>query len=399
MAVRSARISLLGSAVTVALSLAGAGLHAADLARVRFAQFNVWELSRRKVDEVDAQGRGANPQLRKAAEIVQRVRPDVLLVNEIDGDGGATGRLFRDRYLAVGQNGQRGLSYPHLFTAPVNTGVPSGLDLDNNGRLGDPEDAYGFGRYPGEFGMALYSAYPIDAAGARTFQKLLWQDVPGHLMPDGRGGRPAFYAERTAAALRLSSKSHWDVPVRIGRTAVHVLAAHPTLQVFDGPEDRNGRRNFDEIRLLADYVRGGDGARYIVDDAGRRGALPPDALFVVMGDMNSDPARDEAPYGRRGMEQLLSLPRVQDPAPTSPGAIDGGAPGSPQRLERRTSNYGRADYVLPSRGLAVVDSGVFWPAPGDPRRALVDEPQAASDHRLVWVDVDVPAAPRPAAGR
>ena len=34
---------------------------------------------------------------------------------------------------------------------------------------------------------------------------------------------------------------------------VHFLVSHPTPPVFDGPEDRNGPRNYDEIRFWADY--------------------------------------------------------------------------------------------------------------------------------------------------
>jgi endonuclease/exonuclease/phosphatase family metal-dependent hydrolase len=377
------------AAIVLGLSLV-ATTAAAEVARVRFAQFNIFELSRKKVDEVDAQGRGTNAQLEKAASIVQLIRPDVLLVNEIDGDGGETARLFLERYLAVGQDGQDGVRYPHVFAAPSNTGQPSGLDLNNNGRTTDPEDAFGFGRYPGEFGMALYSVHPIDTQSARTLQTLLWKDMPGHLIPDGRGGRPEWYSPDAVAALRLSSKSHWDVPVVIGRARVHVVCAHPTPPVFDGPEDRNGRRNFDEIRLLADYVRGGEAAAYIVDDRGARGGLGADALFVVMGDMNADPARDEAPYGRRAMDQMLAAPRVQDAVPTSLGGLASESSGPPRFLEKRTTEFGRVDYVLPSRGLTVLGSGVFWPPAGDPLRALVDEPSAASDHRLVWVDVAVP---------
>jgi hypothetical protein len=59
--------------------------------------------------------------------------------------------------------------------------------------------------------------------------------------------------------LRLSSKSHWDVPIDIplgdGVTKrVHMLLHHPTPPAFDGEEGRNLRRNHDEIRLFADYV-------------------------------------------------------------------------------------------------------------------------------------------------
>ena len=34
----------------------------------------------------------------------------------------------------------------------------------------------------------------------------------------------------------------------------HLLASHPTPPVFDGDEDRNGKRNHDEVRLIADYI-------------------------------------------------------------------------------------------------------------------------------------------------
>jgi endonuclease/exonuclease/phosphatase family metal-dependent hydrolase len=375
----------------VVLILAASGRTAEP--RVRFAQFNVWELSRPKLDQVDPEGRGADPQLRKAAEILQRVRPDVLLINEIDVDEERqNARLFQERYLGVSQSGQEPLSYPHRYLDAVNTGEPSGLDLDRDGAVDGPGDAWGFGRYPGQYGMALLSAFPLELERARSFRLLRWSRMPGHLMPDGRGGRPAWYTPEQAERLRLSSKSHWDVPIRIGEVSVHVLAAHPTPPLFDGPEDRNGRRNFDEIRLLADYIRGGESASWIVDDAGVAGPLEPGALFVVMGDMNADPMRSEAPYGRPAMGQLLQLPRLADPQPVGAGSAGDEAPGPPRFPERRTTGFGRIDYVLPSRELEVLESGVFWPAAGDPLRSLVDEPDPASDHHLVWVDLRVPGA-------
>jgi len=343
---------------------------------VRIATFNIWELSKDKLDAVDDKGRGTNIQLRKAAEVIQRVRPAILLVNEIDFDADQrrNAAAFRDRYLKVSQNGQEPIDFPHIFFEPVNTGVPTGLDLDNDGKPDGPGDAFGFGKYPGQYGMAIYSRYPLEADGARMFQKLLWKDMPGNLMPDGREGRPAWYSPDEVAVLRLSSKSHWDVPVRIGDKVLHLLASHPTPPVFDGPEDRNGRRAFDEIRLWADYLSGGNAAAYIKDDKGRPGGLPSDAAFVILGDQNADAEKDSRNYGPAAIEQLLKHPRVQDPAPT-------GTEG------RKTCDFGRIDYVLPSRGLAVRGSGVFWPPPGDPLRALVDKPDPSSDHRLVWVDI------------
>jgi endonuclease/exonuclease/phosphatase family metal-dependent hydrolase len=360
--------------------------------RVRFATFNIKLLSTAKINQIDDEGAGDNPQLKKAAEIIQRNRPDILLINEIDFDADTrrNAELFRDRYLSVSQNGQRPVDFAHVFFEPVNTGLPTGKDLSNDGKADGPEDAFGYGNYPGQYGMALFSRFPIDHAKARTFQKFLWKDMPGYLMPDGQDGRPEWYSPDEVAILRLSSKSHWDVPVRIGPTVVHLLCAHPTPPVFDGPEDRNGRRTFDEIRLWADYLTGGDKASYIVDDKGRRGGLAPDAPFIIMGDLNADPIKDPQPYGTAAADQLLKHPRVQDPTPISFGGLNSDPPGPPGHRERRTAHFGRVDYVLPSKKLKVLESAIFWPPKGNPRRALIDRPDPSSDHRLVWVDVQIP---------
>lgn len=358
---------------------------------LRVATFNVWELSAAKIDAVGADGRGTNPQLRGAAEVIQRVRPDVLLLNEIDFDEQRNlAALFVERYLAVGQNGQEPIVYSHIHQQPVNTGLPSGMDLDNDGRSDGPGDAHGYGRYPGQYGIALLSRFPLDSAAARSFQKLRWKDMPGHLIPDGRDGRPAWYDAAEVEVLRLSSKSHWDVPLRVGEFTLHLLCSHPTPPVFDGDEDRNGRRNHDEIRFWADYLSGGASAAYIVDDQGRRGPLAPDATFVILGDLNADPTRDPAPYGPSAISRLLDHPRVVDPAATSAGAPGKNPPGAPYFLERKTCDFGRIDYTLCARELKILAAGVFWPPEGDPLNALVASRENSSDHRLVWADIAVP---------
>ncbi len=364
-----------------------------DTARetVRFATFNIWELRAPKLDQVDAAGVGTNPQLRGAAEIIQRVRPDVLLVNEIDFDAGRrlNARKFVDRYLKVSQNGQQPIDYQHIFFEPVNTGVPTGSDLNNDGTTDGPEDAFGYGRYPGQYGMALYSRFPLDSKAARSFQVFLWKDMPGNLLPDGSGDKPSFYSPEEVAVLRLSSKSHWDVPVRIGDAVVHVLASHPTPPVFDGVEDHNGRRCFDEIRFWADYISGARRAAYLVDDRGRRGGLADGALFVIMGDLNADPLKDNAAYGQPAVVQLLNHPGVQDVEPRKQEPVEStGPPGYP---ERRTCDFGRIDYVLPSAKFEIRGSGVYWPDRGHPEHDLVARPESSSDHRLVWVDAAMPA--------
>jgi alkaline phosphatase D len=53
--------------------------------------------------------------------------------------------------------------------------------------------------------------------------------------------------------------------------------------------------------------------------------------------------------------------------------------------------------VLPRKNLRVVDAGVFWPRENRPLFRLVGTyPFPTSDHRLVWVDVNVPGKTPPA---
>lgn len=355
---------------------------------VRFATFNA-SLNRNADGELLAHlSTPDNAQARKVAEVVQRARPDVLLLNEFDYvSGNRAVDLFRRNYLAVGQQGARAIDYPYAYTAPVNTGVPSGFDLNNDGKVGGGDDAFGFGLFPGQYGMAVLSKFPIDTAAVRTFQNFRWQDMPGAVLPEG------WYSAEELAVFRLSSKSHWDLPIRIGRRTTHFLVSHPTPPTFDGPEDRNGRRNHDEIRLWADYVTPGKGG-YLYDDAGKRGGLKPGERFVLAGDQNADPVDGDS-YAN-AINQILKAPKVIDPKPGSLGAVEaareqGGANvGQRGRPWLDTGDFNdkapgnlRIDYVLPSRPLFPLAAGVFWPTARSPLARLND----TSDHHLVWVDL------------
>ena len=187
---------------------------------------------------------------------------------------------FRDNYLEVAHNGAAAIDYPYSFVAPSNTGISSGFDLNNNGVIdttpGDNpygDDSLGFGVFEGQFGMVVFSQHPIDRRRP---------DVPA-LPLEGHAGRAAAGRPATPAAtdwynadelaiFPLSSKSHWDVPIDIDGAVVHFLVSHPTPPVFDGPEDRNGTRNSDEIRLWADYITPGPASAYIYDDTEPTGA-------------------------------------------------------------------------------------------------------------------------------
>ncbi|MFC3551151.1 endonuclease/exonuclease/phosphatase family protein [Lysobacter cavernae] len=345
---------------------------------------------------------------RRIAAVLQRVRPDLVLLNEFDYDAqGRAADLFQQRYLEVAQaGGGEALRYPYRYLAPVNTGVPSGLDLDGNGEIGGTgrtstgrnrgNDAWGYGLHPGQYGMLVLSRYPIDPAQVRTFQQLKWSALSGARRPvDPKTGKP-WYPPAVWSQLRLSSKSHWDVPVRTPHGVVHLLAAHPTPPVFDGPEDRNGARNADELRLWQEYLSTAPGTpSWLCDDRGRCGGLAADARFVITGDLNNDPVDGDGRH--EAILELLEHPRVARYAtPRSEGAVEVAAKYAQAGLVRRgspahaTGDFGpkagtlRLDYVLPSVGFAVKGSGVFWPTAGDADAAIA----GASDHHLVWVDLD-----------
>jgi hypothetical protein len=409
------RIGVAAIVAAIALSsVAVLSTSAAPRASVRFATFNA-SLNRAAAGQALAQlSVPGNAQANAVAEIIQRTRPEVLLINEFDYEPNhALATAFQNNYLSVAHNGAAPIHYPYVFVAPSNTGVPSGFDLDNNGSVGGGNDAFGFGDFPGQFGMAVFSQHPIQYGAVRTFQRFLWKDMPGARLPDN-AATPApadWYSAAELAVFRLSSKSHWDVPIRIGRKTVHFLVSHPTPPVFDGPEDRNGTRNADEIRFWADYISPGKRSRYIYDDAGRRGGLRPGAPFVIAGDQNSDPLDGDSIPG--SAQQLLEHPLVNAKVtPASAGGPYWAIQQDALNLVHRSnpaydtadfcdtavpppcSGPGnlRADYVLPSKQLRITGAGVFWPTGTDPLRYLTGAgfPVPSSDHRLVWIDVRIP---------
>jgi endonuclease/exonuclease/phosphatase family metal-dependent hydrolase len=380
-----------------------------DTFDLRVATFNIEDLRTEEVADP------ANRRARAAAAVIQELRPDVLLVNELTydqpsgpawqegGDQGQNGQRFAENFLAVSQG--KGLESIHYraFMRPSNTGIASGYDFDNDGRavVEPPElppatdypdshkqtpegrayggDNWGFGTFPGQYSMVLLVREDLEILEhqARTFQLFKWSAMPGALAPiDPETGEPWYSAEEWAE-FRLSSKSHWDVPVRLPNGAVtHFLVSHPTPAAFDGEEQRNQKRNHDEIRFWADYLNDAD---YIYDDAGGVGGLNADASFVIMGDLNADPQKGNAfnnPIGRL----ILVHPRVQGSfTPKSRSA--GVDPSWAELDEADTAQWGmRIDYVLPSVDLEIRDGAVERPT---------TEAANVSDHFPVWLDITV----------
>lgn len=387
---------------------------------IRFAQFNA-SLNRNTEGQLatDLSTTPNNAQAKAVAEIIQRQNPDILLINEFDyaaSDPLQAVNLFKQNYLGVSQNSAIPVNYTYAYIAPSNTGIASGFDLNNNGTVittpgasGYGDDAYGFGNFPGQFGMLLLSKYEIDTANVRTFQNFLWKDMPGALLPDDPNTAEPndWYSSEELNVFRLSSKSHWDVPIKVNGETIHVLVSHPTPPTFDGIEDRNGKRNHDEIRFWADYITPGK-ADYIYDDGGKKGGITAGSSFVIMGDQNADPLDGDS--FDHAILQLLQNPGINtNVIPFSPGASQQATlQGVANTNHKGNSSFDtadfndaapgnlRTDYVLPSSDLQIANSGVFWPLNTDLTFSLVGTFNSSlpggfpsSDHRLVFADVQV----------
>jgi hypothetical protein len=287
---------------------------------------------------------------------VAAAEADVLLLLDIDHDA----ELVALSALA-GALGEMGAPYPHRVAPPPNTGRPTGHDLDGDGRNWRARDAHGFGLFRGDGGMALLSRHPIGAV--RDVSALPWSALPGsaaaEVTPPG-----------ALPALRLHSVGAWDVEILAPDGPLHLLVSHASPPVFDGPEDRNGLRNRDELRFWQLYL----------DGWSPEGAPFSAARFVLAGTFNVDPDRGE---GRRAaLRALLSHPSLSDPVPRRPG----GGTETADWAEPAPGDL-RVDYILPSAGFEVTAAGVLWPEDAPLMGIDATEAAAASDHRLVWVDL------------
>ena len=289
--------------------------------------------------------KGEDEQVVAAMDVIRHVSPDLILLTDIDFDYD----LVALQTLA----GQ--LDYPHFFALRPNTGLQTEFDLDDNGRFGEARDAQGYGRFSGDGGMAILSRFAIDESAVTDLSGLLWRDAPQATLP-------TTMTPEIAAVQRLSTSGHWIVPLETTQGPLTLLAYAATPPVFDGPEDRNGLRNRDELLVW----------QHVLD--GHFGSVPTD--FVILGNANLDPLDGDGL--RDAMVGFLTDPRLQDPLPgqdTADWPEDG-----PGNL--------RVSYVLPAVTWDVQRAGVFWPAPDDPLAALLgSDGLAAGVHHLVWVDI------------
>ena len=143
-----------------------------------------------------------------------------------------------------------------------------------------------------------------------------------------------------------------------------ILVVQTSPPVFDGPENRNGLRNADQLRFLLRHLEGVSGR------------------FVLMGGLNNDPFDGEGM--KPALHALLGSSRLINVTPRARIYTD-----DPPHLgppEQDTVDWGRdigslrVDYILPSAGWRVAASAVERDQPAGQG---ADGPP----HKPVWVDL------------
>ena len=285
-----------------------------------------------------------------AIAVIAAATADVLVLTDVDWDYRGLGADALQKRLE-----EAGAAYPYrVQTKPV-AGRPSGHDLDGDGRLSEPEDALGFGPFTGSGGMLVLSQHPVTLIADHS--DLLWSEVR-----DLTGLVPL------AAKVPLVSNTLIEVSV----AGLRLVAFHNTAPAFDGPEDRNGKRNEDQLALVRQLAMSNECA-------------------VVVGRTNLDPMDGEG--NREAMQALLDLPWLSDPRPSSLGGAAFENPPS-HRGDASLDTVAwdaptgamRVDYILPTDTLSIAASGVMWPEASDP---FSDHVEAAGRGRLVWVDLGI----------
>ena len=371
-------------------------------------------------------------QIRNIAAIIQKTRPAILSLNEFNNDGYGNNeivKLFQDNYLSWGQslNGWRGgdvqepIKYPYYESFATNTGLISGMDLNNDGVIAtdaskSPDDSFGFGYYHGHYAIAIMSQYELDLNNVRTFQNFKYSDMRDEnenrltsstikVIEDStvpkydENGNPTnqtwkkgdnWYTDEEWPKLRLSSKNHIDLPVIINGKRIHLLLSHPTPANFNTINNVHTNvttlRNRYEILFWKKYI---NNANWIYDDNGIYGGIDGSKEdFVILGDLNADNwnstntdqlLNDKDAY-RYGIRALIndesinkSIVNGGDKEPKSQGAFDAynsEAIGdwkinnrfNHENINVITSTFGlKVDWAIPSKNLEVLNSEVYWP--------------------------------------
>lgn len=338
------------------------------------------------------------------ARNIQKTRPDVLLITDIDTDTHVPD-IFKDQYLAEAQaDGEAGskdlspLDYRYVYAASTNAGVQSGADLNGNGSTGDAGDAFGVGHFEGQRSMILYSRYPIKQDEVRTFNDLIWSELPGNSLDTEK------YSKLVRSVLPLNSTSLWDVPLDVDGETVHVVATGLTP---DQGEGADADRRLDQLRFLNMYLSDSDELRDLTDDAGAYGGLEQEANAVVLGALGPDLESLDENVGQKRqdaaeeLETFLDSGELDVAKPSSAGAQceDDASPQirtildfvcATQYATRIGGGTSRSDYVAAANGSTVSKSGIeaaMSRAVAEKSSAGTSSASSAGARRMVWADV------------
>jgi len=355
----------------------GDGGPADDLTRV--GTYNIEILSSSKLNDPD------EPQVNAAVEVIARVSPDILAIQELqyELEAGETpgamdeannGRVLADLMRAADETG----GYDHTLIVLGNSGFDwPGYDPD----VHDPYFGPGGSTPPGMFNMAVISRYPILVDQVEFIIDFSWTDLPENSL----SVLEATTGVVVPAGFPLFSAGLLVAPIDLGDEILYLVVLQTTPPHVS---DIHKHRNLDQLT----------GLRLLVDGAlpGYEDALPSDARFVLVGDWNAD--GDHGDGFPEAIYQLLEHPSITPFQPTGAGSI-GVSPeknttasvcGEGDGLDAADPATGmqfQMDYVLPSANLgAPITGGMFYPdfetEPDDWALAC-----AASNHMLLWGDL------------
>ncbi|MDN6173537.1 MAG: hypothetical protein L0J06_12305, partial [Yaniella sp.] len=195
--------------------------------------------------------------------------------------------------------------------------------------------------------------------------------------------------------LPLASVSHWDVPIEVDGESVHILAS----SAADASEGSNAmERNQDQVRFWEDYLD--QDTEYITDHRGNRGPLAEDARFIIAGSLKADP-NGNGPADPTAISSLLESEAITDPQPAHTLAssdLDQSALPSESDARYHTApdpsssrNSYRADYVLPSSDMSVLNSGILETGAENRNnyRGFFGMRSNDSANHLVWTDTAI----------
>jgi hypothetical protein len=203
---------------------------------------------------------------RRIAAVLQRVRPDLVLLNEFDYDPAQRAAdLFQHDYLETPQSAGGAC-------APLSLSLPgarqyrrcqwAGPRWRRQGRWrwpGPRQRRLGLRPAPGQYGMLVLSRYPIEVADVRTFQLLKWSAMPDAMQPIDPASRRHHYPDAIWKQLRLSSKSHWDLPCAhaAGRGAPAGIASDAAGVRWTGKPQRRAQLRRDQAlgRIPVGWLR------------------------------------------------------------------------------------------------------------------------------------------------